>query len=60
LARQDNANELSKKLDEITRLLEDFMILEGLKVKMSTGAIRTLVKVDQHRVIRISKLMKKD
>jgi hypothetical protein len=47
-------------MDEITRLLEDFMILEGLKVKMSTGAIRTLVKVDQHRVIRISKLMKKD
>ena len=56
---EDSTGEVSKKLDEIARLLEDLLILEGFKMKLSLESIRAVAGVDKKRVNRISKMMKK-
>ncbi len=48
-----------RQLDEITRLLEDFLILELLKMKAKSQDVRALLKVNITRVNKISRMIKK-
>ena len=48
-----------RQLDEITRLLEDLLILELLKAKAKSQDVRALLKVDITRVNKISRMIKK-
>ncbi len=52
-------SEISKKLDEITRLLEELLILQMLKAEVNLMGVRALVKVEKKRVNRMSGLIKK-
>ena len=54
-----DSDSLWKKLDEITVLLEDLLILQLLKMQAKSRDIRALLKVDIRRVNRISRIVKK-
>jgi hypothetical protein len=54
-----DSDSLWKKLDEITLLLEDLLILQLLKMQAKSRDIRALLKVDIRRVNRISRIVKK-
>jgi len=55
---QTPLNELAKKLDRLTELVENLLILEGVKMGADKQRLRKLVSVDMNRVTRVSGLLK--
>jgi len=47
-----------RRLDELIAATENLFILQGLQAGMKTEAIRRLLKIDQLRVIAVSRHLK--
>jgi hypothetical protein len=52
--------DIGAKLDRITRLLEDLIILQGSGMGLSNGAIREILGVRMERVSKISRKLPRD
>jgi hypothetical protein len=55
----NSQEELLRRLDKIIRLLQDLIILEGIKMNANKDALRKHLEIDKRRVNRISKLLSK-
>lgn len=52
-----SADPVAARLDKVIKLLQDLVILEGVKEGVNVNDLRGVVGVDQARVYRISKLL---
>lgn len=50
-----NADRLFRKLDEVKLLLQDLLIVEGIKAGVQKQALRKVIGVNMNRVTRFSK-----
>ena len=46
---------LIRKLDEVKDLLQDLLIVEGVKAAVQKQALRKMLGVDMNRITRVSK-----
>jgi hypothetical protein len=51
----DNVERILEKLDELKSLLQDMLILEGVKAGIPRQDLRKMVGVDMNRITHISK-----
>lgn len=57
MKRRNVADPLNDRLDKVIALLQDLIILEGVKEGVNKEDLRGVVGVDKARVNRISKLV---